>query len=150
MMQEIALLNTRAVSLKGLQSILRPDETVLEYVLDDPISFCLEISAIDRYLAAVRLCQDASDIGRYLGAALLPKDGQRRPSKPDYHSGWKNSSVAVCRANGPRLQVPGAVDNGLLCSIGQCLVHSAIAAEWAAGTTAIPGRSSFGSTGSHG
>jgi CHAT domain-containing protein len=97
MMREMALLNTKAVPLKGLQSTLRPDETVLEYVLDDPVSFCLEISAIaatvhrldsrkqieaaiDRYLAAVRQRKDASDSGRYLGAALIPTNGRTKIS----------------------------------------------------------------------
>jgi len=97
MLREMALLNTKAVPLKALQSILRPDETVLEYVLDDPVSFCLEISAtaatvhrlesrkqieaaIDRYLAAVRRRQDASDAERYLGSTLLPKNERTKPS----------------------------------------------------------------------
>jgi hypothetical protein len=98
MMREMALLNTKAVPLKDLQSILRPDETVLEYVLDDPASFCLEISAtaatvhrldsrkrieaaIDRYLAAVRRRKDASDSGRYLEAALLQRTNKGTPRR---------------------------------------------------------------------
>jgi CHAT domain-containing protein len=87
-MREMALLNTGATSLKGLQNVIRPDEIVLEYVLDEPVSFCLQISAttavirlldsrkriedaIDRHLAAIQQRKDPSETGRYLHATLL-------------------------------------------------------------------------------
>ena len=87
-MREMALLNANATSLKGLQKVLQPNEIVLEYVLDEPRSFCLEINAtgavvhtldsrkriepaIDTYLAAIRQRKDASETGRYLYGALV-------------------------------------------------------------------------------
>ena len=97
MMREMALLNASATSLKGLQTVLRPNEMMLEYVLDEPKSFCVEISAtgavvrqidsrkqienaVDGYLAAIRQHKDVSETARYLYRALLGGTEVRRGS----------------------------------------------------------------------
>jgi CHAT domain-containing protein len=78
----------RPADLASVQRALRPDELVLEYVLDEPRSFCLGLSRTqawvakfagrkqiedltDRYLAQIKAIQPGSDLGRQLYTLLI-------------------------------------------------------------------------------
>jgi CHAT domain-containing protein/tetratricopeptide (TPR) repeat protein len=88
----------RPVPLKQIQEIIGPEEVVLEYVLDEPHSYCLWISKsragvqtlaesrreiedlVEKYLVAVRAKRDDSDTSRHLYSILLgqlPSEGNR-------------------------------------------------------------------------
>jgi CHAT domain-containing protein/tetratricopeptide (TPR) repeat protein len=84
-----AVTNPRPVGLPRLQKSLRPDEMVLEYVLDEPRSFCLHITRrgaavatlsagrkhveelVENYLAGVRSRKSVAEIGKELYLLLL-------------------------------------------------------------------------------
>jgi len=88
---EISILKTnihRNVTLKALEGSLTPSEVVLEYVLDDPASYCLVITRegakivklagkgrisalVNSFLAAVKSKASAQDEGRRLYETLL-------------------------------------------------------------------------------
>jgi CHAT domain-containing protein len=79
----------KPVSIVQLQEILRPDELVLEYVLDDPLAYCVWISRdaagsvalpegrkriedlAGRYLDTIRARHEATEIGKELSRILL-------------------------------------------------------------------------------
>ena len=79
----------QTVQLTDLRSVLQPTEMILEYVLDEPRSYCLRItrdratvvalpadrskigSAIDNYLAEIRAGHAATGSGRVLYSLLL-------------------------------------------------------------------------------
>ena len=84
-----AVTNPRPVGLPRLQRSLRPDEMVLEYVLDEPRSFCLHITRrgagvstlsagrkhveelVENYLAGVRSRKSVAETGKELYSLLL-------------------------------------------------------------------------------
>jgi CHAT domain-containing protein/TPR repeat protein len=77
------------VSIRGIQAILRSDELLLEYVLDEPQAYCIWISRVDAgieklpagrqrieewikdYLAEIQRMHDAVDIAKKLSHVLL-------------------------------------------------------------------------------
>jgi len=85
----------KPVELKTIQASLAPDEIILEYVLDEPQSFCLAVSSrgarvtalgagrrhieelTQRYLEQIRALQSASDAGRQLYSILVEPIGER-------------------------------------------------------------------------
>jgi hypothetical protein len=89
-----AAIRARAVGLATLQRSLRPDEIILEYVLDEPGSFCLHLTGneaaitvlpagrkaiedlIDRYLAEIRSSKASAETGAKLYSLLV------RPVQP--------------------------------------------------------------------
>jgi len=84
-----AAIRTHAVDVATLQRSLRRDDMILEYVLDEPRSFCLHITRtdfavtvlpagreriedlVDRYLAEVRSSKTGADTGAILYSLLL-------------------------------------------------------------------------------
>lgn len=88
---EVSILRSiahRAITLKELQSILSPSEVVLEYVVDDPASYCVVVSRLNSrivklpgkqtvtnlvsaYLSEVRAKRSAHEEARHLYDALL-------------------------------------------------------------------------------
>jgi CHAT domain-containing protein len=84
-----ATIRAHAVGLATLQKSLRPEEMVLEYVLDEPGSFCLHVTRteaavtvltagrkaiedlIDRYLAEIRSSKTGAETGAKLYSLLL-------------------------------------------------------------------------------
>ena len=86
---QAAIARSRPVDLRALQSRLRTDEVVLEYVLDDPRAFCLRITRtdsrvfvlpkgrqrierdIDEYLTGIRARTSATEVSQRLYAELL-------------------------------------------------------------------------------
>lgn len=94
------LVQTRLPSLADLQSKIHSDEVVLEYVLNEPKSFCIRITrataeiirlpsgrsaieqAIDRYLAAIVGGDSGEEEGRWLHSVLVrPAIGRNNRSK---------------------------------------------------------------------
>jgi CHAT domain-containing protein len=96
---QVAIARSRPADLPALQSRLRTDEAVLEYVLDDPRSFCLGITRtdsrvfvlpegrqriehdIDEYLTGIRARTPATEVSQRLYAELLQPvlGGTNRP-----------------------------------------------------------------------
>lgn len=90
----------RPVQLTDLQSVLQPSELVLEYVLDEPRSYCLRItrnratviplpadrskidSAIDNFLADIRAGRSTTASGRVLYSLLL-QPATAKHNEPD-------------------------------------------------------------------
>lgn len=62
-------ISTRPVELEGLQRVLQPDEALLEYVLDEPASYCLIVS---RSSARLQKLAGRSEVDRTM--AVLLKD----------------------------------------------------------------------------
>ena len=62
-------ISTRPVELEGLQRVLQPDEALLEYVLDEPASYCLIVS---RSSARLQKLAGRSEVDRTV--AVLLKD----------------------------------------------------------------------------
>ena len=94
-----ATIRAHPVGLTTLQRSLRPDEMILEYVLDEPSSFCLHVTRasaavtllpagrkriedlVDRYVAEVRSSKTGAETGATLYSLLLqPVPGEE--SKP--------------------------------------------------------------------
>jgi CHAT domain-containing protein len=84
-----ATMRAHAVGLATLQRSLRPEEAILEYVLDEPNSFCLHVTRtaaavtvlpagrkrieglVDRYLAEVRSSKTGAETGANLYSLLV-------------------------------------------------------------------------------
>jgi CHAT domain-containing protein len=99
------VIREQPVELEKLQQILRPDELVLEYVLNEPASFCLAISSkkantfslpgrqrieelIEQYLSEIKSKKSGREKGKELysilfGPALAPNQKYRLTIVPD-------------------------------------------------------------------
>ncbi len=76
----------RPISIQDFQKTLRPDEVVLEYVLDDPTSFCIVIT---RDAARLQKLASGTDIARQTEALLSSIHGRtafENPAKILYES----------------------------------------------------------------
>jgi CHAT domain-containing protein len=81
---------TNPASLRTIQKILREDEEILEYVLDEPVSFCISVTRrkarvvaiehgkaniealADDYISRIRARKSVSALGKHLYSVLLP------------------------------------------------------------------------------
>lgn len=95
-----AAIRAHAVGLATLQGSLRPDEMILEYVLDEPSSFCFHVTSssvavnvlpagqkriedlVDRYLAEIRSSKTGAETGANLYSLLVqPVPGEESKTR---------------------------------------------------------------------